>query len=233
MKYKNIGFNLILWSSAILVAILGVWALKKNLADKPTNITIDPAKPMVALTFDDGPNPQFTPQVLEILADNEAYATFFINGKNLTGNETLLQAITDSGHELGNHSYFHLDLTTLDAQEMDREFRETQHAVNRILPNYPLLYFRPPYGRYNDIVTETACIPMVLWDIDSGDWEKTTSENIVDQVLSAVKDGDVIIFHDDNAATVEALTVIVPVLKEWGFQCATISQLNQARSAIE
>ena len=73
---------------------------------------------------------------------------------------------------------------------------------------------------------------MILWDIDSGDWEKNTPENIVDNVLSVVKDGDIIIFHDDNAATPEALTDILPILKQWGFQFVTISQLNQARTTV-
>lgn len=88
---------------------------------------------------------------------------------------------------------------------------------------------RPPYGHTNELVQDTVSQPIVLWDIDSDDWEASTPQEICDKILPTVKDGDIIIFHDDNETTVQALEQLLPALKQKGFQFVTIQQLEQYR----
>ena len=135
-----------------------------------------------------------------------------------------------SGHEIGNHTFSHPDLTQLDSRTIQWEIQQTEEKLKEILPDYPMKYVRPPYGRYTEDVQNAIGLPLVLWTIDSGDWEAPHAENIYTAVVSKIQDGDIIVFHDDNAETVKALEKIILELKKRGFQFATVSQLYEYQS---
>lgn len=181
--------------------------------------------PVVALTFDDGPNARYTPQVLDILYEYQAPSTFFLVGEELSGKEWLVEEIVASGHEIGCHTNSHRDLTTLDTREMQEEIQLTQEKLSKILTDYTFKLVRPPYGRYNQTVQDTINLPLVLWLIDSGDWDEPDADAIYTAVVTHVQDGDIVVFHDDNPQTVKALERILPALKEKGFRFLTVSQM--------
>lgn len=182
-------------------------------------------KPAVALTFDDGPNARYTPKILDILYEQQAAATFFVVGEKFPRNEPLIKEMAESGHEIENHTFSHSDLTTLDKEQIQKEICKTEERLKKILPDCTIKYLRPPYGRYTEEVERAAQIPLMLWTIDSLDWEKTDADRIYNTVVSSVKDGDIIVFHDDNPETVKALKKIIKELKARGFCFLTVSQM--------
>ena len=222
----------ILFCAFICVVIgLVVWGLsagarsrlKRNAIAGPVNAD----QPVVALTFDDGPNSRYTPQILDILYEQQAAATFFLLGEKMDGNELLIREIAASGHEIGSHTFSHPDLTALDNSEIQKEIRQTDEALKKILPDYSIRYVRPPYGRYTEKVQAAIDRPLMLWTIDSLDWEDSDAEKIYTVVVDQIEDGDIVVFHDDNEETVKALSKIIAELKKRGFQFATVSQLAQ------
>ncbi len=226
MKNKNLLVILSIALGILLISMFGLRFFPGNQDYQKISETINPSKPMVALTFDDGPNKSYTPEVLDILLKNQAYATFFINGKNIVNNETLLKKMVGDGHELENHTFSHFDLTTLNKEEIKEEIEATQTEVWRVLPGYTFQYVRPPYGHYDENVLDVFTMPPLLWDIDSGDWNEPNAEKIYNTVLDNISDGDIVIFHDDNSETVKALKDIIPALQKKGFQLVTITELN-------
>ena len=187
---------------------------------------IDPDAPMIALTFDDGPNPEYTGRILDVLEENYARATFFVTGIKSNNHPEMLQEILEAGCELGNHTYNHKDLTTLDLGEVMNEI----DSVNRIAiesTGQSTTLIRPPYGAYNDDVLSVMEEPVILWDLDTLDWENRDADAIVQRVLENVSDGDIILMHDIYDSTAEAVEILVPKLKEMGYQMVTISEMAQ------
>ena len=230
IKKQNIYFNVLVWTMVIFIIFLfGVRIFKGSHPREKINREINPEKPMVAFTFDDGVKEYYTLKVLDILYENQATATFFINGKNIRSNEALVKKVVGEGHELGNHTFKHNDLTTLTHDEIKLEVEKTQSEVERVIPGYSLKYVRPPYGRYDDKVLKAISQPLVLWDLDSGDWTSPDANKIYSEVMKNVKDGDIIVFHDDNAETVEAIARTVPELQKIGIQLVTLTQLDYYR----
>jgi peptidoglycan/xylan/chitin deacetylase (PgdA/CDA1 family) len=194
-----------------------------------TVVEIDPERPVIALTFDDGPNDSYTIKILDILYENKSTATFFINGMNIDGNEDILRKIVKEGNEIGNHTYDHADLTQLKEDEIKKQINKTQKQVNKVLGDYKLLNVRPPYGRYNEKVLNAIDFPVSLWTLDSHDWETENSEDIYKLVVNSAKDLDVIVMHDSSEYTVDAVRKIIPELREKGFQFVTLTQLYKYR----
>lgn len=230
MKRKNLIFGVLTFSFILFISLALFISLHKRINRFITSPQINLDKPMVALTFDDGPNPKYTPKVLDLLYKNQIHATFFLVGKNFKGNELLIKEMASSGHELGNHTFSHPDLATLDKYNIEREISETEKELKKILPNYSTGYVRPPYGKYTEEVESSILYPLVLWTIDSEDWKHNNSDDIYNNVINNVKDGDIIVFHDDNKATIEALKRIITKLKESDFQFVTVSQLYQYKN---
>lgn len=223
MRRKNLFFVAGMW---ILIGLVSM-GLLMNVQGKidPIPQKISPKEPVVALTFDDGPNPQFTPQILDILYEQQVPVTFFLVGQQMEGQEWLVRKIAASGHEIGNHTDSHPDLTTLEEPQILEEIQKTQETLREILPDYTMKFLRPPYGRQNETVCQSSPLPLILWDVDSGDWEDPQAEAIYAAVIENIQDGDIVVFHDDNPETVKALGQILPALKARGYQFATVSTL--------
>ncbi len=194
-----------------------------------------PAEHAVALTFDDGPSPLYTPKILTLLHQYQAHATFFVLGCHVEKYPDMIRAMLQEGHEVGNHSFSHLRLTTCDQPGRERELEKTALDLELLGCPQKNMLFRPPYSAVDDRLKSYLAHTnrrLVLWNIDSGDWQGLDMEAIIANVLNRVKNGAIIIFHDsdensrkDRRATVAALKVILPTLQAAGYRMVTISEL--------
>ena len=230
MKRKNLIFGILTFSFILFISLTLFISLHKRLNRCIVSPQINLDKPMIALTFDDGPNPKYTPKLLDLLYQNQVHATFFLIGKNVKGNELLIKEMASSGHEIENHTFSHPELTTLDKYNIELEVSGVEKELKKILPDYSTDYVRPPYGKYTEEVESSILYPLVLWTIDSEDWKYDNSGDIYNNVINNVKDGDIIVFHDNNKATIEALKRIITKLRESNFQFVTVSQLYQYKN---
>lgn len=186
---------------------------------------IDETKPMIALTFDDGPHKFNTKKILDILNKNQAKATFFVLGTNIENNEELLKSMIFQGNEIGNHTYSHKQLTKLSKKEIEEEIQQTENILQNNI-HYCAKVLRPPYGSHNSLVDSCASsYRVVTWSLDTLDWKYRNTEKIVDEVISNVKEGDIILMHDLYKTTVDAVAIIIPKLKSMGYQFVTVSEL--------
>ena len=165
---------------------------------------VDPDKPMVALTFDDGPSKKYTASILDSLKEHNASATFFVLGSNAENAPELLQRMILEGNEIGNHTFTHKQLTTLSKEGIEEEIRETKECIYSITNTYPQL-LRPPYGSKNDIVVSCADDEVIVtWSLDTLDWKDRDAKVIVNRIMDGVKDGDIILMHDLYASSAMA-----------------------------
>lgn len=180
--------------------------------------------PKMALTFDDGPNRKYTPLLLEGLKERGVVVTFFLMGKNIEGNEELVQQMETEGHLIGNHTYHHVQLSRISKEKARREIEKTGNEIYEITGNYPL-YVRPPFGEWpKNLERELSVIP-VLWDIDTLDWKCQDTDMVVNAVKENAKDGSIVLMHDGYASTVEAVFQIVDYFLEQGYEFVTVDRL--------
>lgn len=196
----------------------------EDILNEPTTV-IDPNKPMVALTFDDGPTRKYTNMILDCLKENKAHATFFILGSRVKNADDILERMVLEGNEIGNHTYSHKQLTTLDAPTIKEEIKKTQEEIYRVTRNYPQT-IRPPFGSVNEtVLNEAGQLRVVKWTIDSEDWRSKNTKAIVNQVMKDVQDKSIILLHDLYITSAEAACILIPQLIEEGYQLVTISEL--------
>ncbi len=191
---------------------------------------IDPDQPMVAITFDDGPSKDYTPIILDVLKENDARATFFVLGNEVKKNKETLVRMVDEGNEIGNHSYNHKDLTSISDYELYQQIVGTDEFIENITGIKPTV-MRPPYGFVNDRISSRIYKPIILWSLDTLDWQNRNTEEICSNILDNVKDGDIILMHDIYGTTADAVKIVVPELVKRGYQLVTVSELNQYRQA--
>ena len=189
---------------------------------------IDPNKPMVALTFDDGPNKETTVPILNILKKYDSAATFFILGNRASNNVEILKRMVEEGSEIGNHSYNHKELTKLSAEGVNEQIFSTQNVVKDLIGIEPKL-MRPTYGSFNDDLKSRTDMPLVLWSIDTLDWKSRDARAVTNHVLENVRDGDIVLMHDIYDSTAQAVDLLVPQLIDRGYQLVTVSELYEAR----
>jgi peptidoglycan/xylan/chitin deacetylase (PgdA/CDA1 family) len=185
----------------------------------------------VAVTFDDGPDPVFTPQVLEILAEFAVPASFFCVGLNADAHPRLVETAAGAGHFVGNHTWTHAYLPDLSRDELLRQVDATGEALARVLGEAPTLA-RPPYGaRTPDVLTWLAGhgLTTVVWDVDAGDWAEPGVDAVVAGATTTVTGGSIILMHDaggDRAQTVAALPRILRTLLERGHRLVRVDELS-------
>lgn len=182
-------------------------------------------KRRIALTFDDGPHGINTLKILQLLDEYNAKATFFMLGNRVDFYPNIAKEISKRGHELGNHTWDHKDLTTLSKEEIHKEIQMTSDAIQKATEKEPTV-FRPPYGIINDQVDNTISLPTVLWTVDTKDWKTHNAKKILSEVKRNVKDGSIILMHDIHNSTVEAVDLVLQYLKEQDYECVTVSELN-------
>jgi peptidoglycan-N-acetylglucosamine deacetylase len=192
---------------------------------------------VIALTFDDGPHPQYTAQILDLLKQYEAKATFFVVGNKIKLYPDVLEQTAQAGHEIANHTYSHAYLNRM--TNIHKELTSTEELIVEKTGRRSQL-FRPPGGFYNDrlvsaVKDEGYTMVMWSWQLDTKDWDTPGVRRIVNSVLKNVKNGNIVLFHDyieGPTQTIEALKVILPELKNKGYRMVTVSELLQYNSAI-
>ncbi|MDF2652241.1 MAG: chitooligosaccharide deacetylase [Paenibacillus sp.] len=185
---------------------------------------------VIALTFDDGPHPEYTAQILELLKQYEAKATFFVVGNKVKRFPDVLNQTLREGHEIANHTYSHAILSK--KNNIKKEINQTEELIYDTTGRRCLL-FRPPGGFYNErlvaaVRAEGYKMIMWSWQLDTKDWRTPGVNTIVNRVLKNAKNGNIVLFHDyieGPTQTITALKIILPELKSRGYQLVTVSQL--------
>ena len=198
--------------------------------------TVDATKPMVALTYDDGPSTQNTQIILDTLTANGAYATFFVLGRNVERCADIIQNIEASGSEIGNHTYNHYKITNMDAQVTDQEISSTSSYVQMITGNRPCI-MRPPTGATDDVsCANVAAVddgyPLIMWCVDTIDWQHHDVATTCDTIRSKVKDGAIVLMHDMEASSAQASQIMIPELIAAGYELVTVSEMAAARGGM-
>lgn len=189
----------------------------------------NPGHNAVALTFDDGPHPEFTPQILNILEKNGVKATFFVVGKMAEKYPELIRSEQAAGHQLGNHTYNHLNLARLLAEEIKAELLACNYVVKKAC-GFDMTYCRPPGGDYNRKVIAASSqesFKVVLWTDDPGDYADPGAGVIERRVLDDIADGGIILLHDGVEQTINVLPQIIKNIRQRGLKFVTIEQMNQ------
>ena len=184
---------------------------------------IDPSRPVIALTFDDGPGKR-TGELLDQLEKYDAKATFFMLGQKVASYPDEIKKMKEIGCELGNHSYDHPNLANLSADGVKKQIGDTHSKIKKIVGEEATV-MRPPYGAISATLRENAGMPLILWNIDTLDWKTRNARITVDMVMKNVDDGDIILMHDIHTESVDAAIELIPKLLEKGYQLVTVSEL--------
>ncbi len=188
----------------------------------------NPRMKVVALTFDDGPHPQYTPQLLSVLRQNNVKATFFVVGELAQKNPDLIRMERSQGNIVANHTFHHYNLTRIPGPEVTTEWKLCQDAVQRILGE-TMRFGRPPGGDYNRQVVRAASqlgLTTVLWTDDPGDYASPGKKAIDTRLLRRVGNGGIILLHDGVQETVDILPEVIKQLRDRGFRFVTVPELQ-------
>jgi len=195
---------------------------------------VDPSKPMVALTFDDGPS-GVTPRILDSLEAHGARATFYMVGNRMNSYPDTIRRMTALGCEVGNHTWNHTYLTSLSAEGIHGNLNQMDSTLQAIV-GVRCSTMRPP-GGYISAASQQALasygVPAIMWSIDTLDWKTRNAQATINSVLSRVRDGDIILMHDLYGATADAAAVLIPELINRGYQLVTISELAAHRGGMQ
>lgn len=183
---------------------------------------------MVALTYDDGPNPEFTPRLIGLLREKDAKATFFVLGQQVARGENIIRAAVSEGHEIGCHTWSHKQLSKLSGQALNDEVMKGVEAIRNVTGRTPCLV-RPPYGAQNKTVREFAKannLYLINWSVDTNDWRSSTkAADIINEADKKAYDGCIILMHDRLERTIEATGQVIDILRAKGYRFVTVSQL--------
>lgn len=179
----------------------------------------------VALTFDDGPYAGWTAEYLKVLEDYQVPAVFFVVGTRVEQYPEIARKIVEHGFDLGSHSYRHAKLTLIKPEVLQEDFRKTEAALSVA---DQVKFFRPPYGAYNPLVTDTAKsfgLKTIGWNVDPRDWDTEDADKVVQRVLAQATDGSIILLHEGRKSTLAALPDIITGLQDKGFELVSVSEL--------
>lgn len=215
----------------LLGGILGVLLMKDFLHEPvfPVMQTedvrqMDVNKKTVALTFDDGPNAEYTETLLDELRKRDVQATFFLLGKEAEKEPELVRQMKEDGHNIGNHSYEHVNLQNLSNEAAIEQVTKTNEVIYEITGEYPI-FIRPPFGSWKSNLDYETDMIEVLWDVDPLDWNTHNAEAVAERVIDKVQDNDIILLHDASESSVEAAVKIVDELQKQGYEFVTVEEL--------
>lgn len=197
-----------------------------------TGRVIDPNRPMVALTFDDGPYAPVGNRIMDCAAQYGAKLTFYVVGNRCAAYQTEMQRMVAEGHEIGNHTYEHKYLNKLGAGEIQYQVNKGSEAILAASGTAPATV-RLPGGNKNAIVLANINAPIIMWSIDTLDWKTRDAKSTVEKVLGNVRDGDIVLMHELYNPTGDAALQIIPALVEQGYQLVTVSEMAQYRGGLQ
>ena len=179
---------------------------------------------MVAITFDDGPDADYTAELLEGLKERGVLATFFLLGAQIEKHPELVTKMHQEGHLIGTHSYQHVNLCNLTDEKAIEQVVKTNTLIEELTGECPL-FIRPPFGCWKKNLDYETTMIEVLWDVDPLDWNTSNTEVIVKRVLKSVEDGDIILLHDASESSVDAALQIIDQLQKEGYRFVTVDEL--------
>lgn len=181
-------------------------------------------KKQVAITFDDGPDPVYTPELLAGLKERNVKATFFLLGKQVEQYPDIVKQMYEEGHVVGCHSYEHVDLSQMSEEEACAQVKRICDLIYGITGERPS-FVRPPYGEWLPCLDEDFCMIPVLWDVDPLDWATKDAQLVTNRVLEDVEEYDIILMHDASESSVEAALRVIDVLQGDGYEFVTVEDL--------
>lgn len=183
---------------------------------------------LVCFTFDDGPYAPVTNKILDVLEKYNGRATFFVVGDRAATYSDEIERASKMGCEIGTHTYSHVNLNTLSVPEMQEEIRKSCDAISKY-SGKKVKVLRPPEGAANETVKANVNMPMVLWSVDSRDWDYRNADRDYQTVMDNVFDGSIVLMHDLYPATADAVARIIPELAKQGYKFVTFSELMKIR----
>ena len=211
----------------MFICILMTISLTGILYKTNANTKSTTPKKYIALTFDDGPNENTTPLLLDILKAKNVHATFFMIGKNAQQFSGIVQRIYDEWHMIGNHTWDHTNLLWLSNRNIVTEIQKTQKIIKRITWYTPTT-LRPPYGVQNGKILRILKIyhlASLQWSLDSNDWELPSSKVLAQNIMDKIQPGKIILMHDTLTGTVQAMSDIIDAIQKSGYTIVTVSEL--------
>ena len=196
---------------AALILTAGMWSA-------------EPETRKIALTFDDGPHPVYTEEMLKVLEQEQVPATFFLLGENAEQYGEQVRMIAEQGHLIGNHTWRHVQVTSLPKEEAEEEILAVSSLVEKLTGN-GTSYVRPPFGIWDPELEEELDMIPVLWTIDTLDWTTQNVDWIVEKTVQDAGENDIILMHDSYESTVQAAERIIRRMKAEGFEFVTVDQV--------
>lgn len=178
----------------------------------------------VAITFDDGPNPEYTVELLEGLQKRGVKATFFVLGAEVEKYPDIVKKIDDGGHLIGVHSYEHVNFGQIGDEAAIEQIEKTQEAIHNVTGKYAG-YIRPPYGCWKKSLDVEVPLIEVLWDIDPLDWATKDADTVVQRILKGVPEGSIILLHDASQSSVQAAFSVIDILQQENYEFVTVEDL--------
>lgn len=199
---------------------------KKKKKKVKTNVQ-EADRKLIALTFDDGPDADVTPRILETLKKYNIKATFFMLGKSVNSFPEIAKQVADEGHEIANHSISHANLNTINQNAIRKEVIESKNIIHKATGVEPKL-FRPPYGEYNETVikaSKTSDQTVIMWSVDGLDWKHKEKNKVINITTANLSANSIVLLHDIHATTADALPTIIEKMQSEGFEFVTTSEL--------
>lgn len=196
--------------------------------ERATVTAISTSQRVVAMTFDDGPHPRLTPQLLDMLKARNIRATFYVIGANVVRYPQLVMRMLNEGHEVGNHTWSHPYLTSRSSDGVVRELDRTTSAIYQVTGKVPVT-MRPPYGamhaRQRLMVHERRNMPTVLWSVDPQDWRRPGASVVARRILDQTRPGGIVLSHDIHSPTIRAMPATLDGLTARGYDFVTVSEM--------
>ncbi|MBR2490172.1 MAG: polysaccharide deacetylase family protein [Ruminiclostridium sp.] len=211
-----------LWGMALVLALLAAFVPQRE--DSVAVSAPQSQGGYVALTFDDGPWPGTTDQLLDGLARRGVKATFFLIGNQVESQTDTLRRMAEAGHQIGLHTWDHVQLDGLSQWETQDQLDRCRQVLTHLLGPVDLMV-RPPYGFVDENLKAWADAPILCWDVDTLDWQDQNPDRIVQTILDQTRDGSIILMHDIFSTSVEAALAAVDALMAEGFRFVTLEEL--------
>lgn len=217
-------FDLIMGLLLFCVILNKLNGKRADVQTESSNVKAVVEEKKIALTFDDGPHPYYTEQLLDGLKERGVVATFFVTGEHAVLHPEIIKRIHEEGHLIGNHTYSHMQLTRESREEFKEELVATGEVIEEIIEE-EVIYVRPPYGTWDKTLEAELNMIPVLWTIDTLDWCTSDVSRITQSVLKEAEENDIILMHDYYDTTVTAALQIVDELTERGYTFVTVEEI--------
>ena len=178
----------------------------------------------IAITFDDGPKRGTTDVLLDGLKERNVSAIFFLIGIQVSGLEDLVQRMDEEGHQIGNHTFSHVNLNTLDAYKQNEEITMCSQNIRQCVEREQVCV-RPPYGEVNECLRAWIGAPLILWSVDTNDWTGKTADEIADYIVSEATAGDIILLHDIYENSVQGALMAIDRMQAQGYVFVTVEKM--------